>query len=294
MKKAVDLSIIIVSYNTWKLTDQCLESIFTSLANTSISYEVIVVDNASKDRSPELIKKHYPAVRLLSNKENAGYGKGNNQGIRAATGSVVLLLNSDILVLDQAIEKLYRFFMTLPAKSIAGGKLFNPDYSPQDSCGPGYTLPVIFTALFLKGDHLHLTRYSPNEVRSVDWVMGACIVARRADFTAVGGFDENIFMYMEEIDWQYRAKQQGYGIIFYPQAHFIHKGAASSSGHRTPILNVFQGLKYFYKKHYSLAANLTLQVLLVYKSLLAIGLFTLLNRKNDQKLYVTALKLALS
>ena len=121
MKKAVDLSIIIVSYNTWKLTDQCLESIFTSLANTSISYEVIVVDNASKDRSPELIKKHYPAVRLLSNKENAGYGKGNNQGIRAATGSVVLLLNSDILVLDQAIEKLYRFFMTLPAKSIAGG-----------------------------------------------------------------------------------------------------------------------------------------------------------------------------
>jgi len=294
MKKEIDLSIVIVSYNTWKLTDQCLNSIYMSLANTSIAYEVIVVDNNSTDRSPELIKKHYSAVRLLSNKENAGYGKGNNQGIRAANGSVVLLLNSDILVLDQAIEKLYRFFITLPQKSVAGGKLFNSDYSPQDSCGPGYSLPVIFTALFLKGDHLHLTRYSPDRVRSVDWVMGACIMARRRDFESVGGFDENIFMYMEEIDWQYRAKEKGYKIVFFPHAHFVHKGAASSSGHRTPILNVFGGFKYFYKKHYGLLANLILRVLLVYKSLLAICLFTLLNRKKDQKLYIEALKIALS
>jgi|SRR3989344_5558850 len=294
MKKEINLSIIIISYNTWKLTDQCLSSIFMSLAGTLISYEVIVVDNASQDRSGELIKKHYPTVRLLDNYENVGYGKGNNQGIQAARGAVVLLLNSDILVLDQAVEKLYQFFITLPAKSITGGKLFNLDYSPQDSCGPGYTLPVIFAALFLKGDHLHVTRYSPDKVRSVDWVMGACIMARRVDFGAIGGFDENIFMYMEEIDWQYRAKRLGYRIVFYPHAHFIHKGAGSSSGHRTPILNVFQGLKYFYKKHYNLAENIILRVLLVYKSLLAIGLFTILNRKNDQKLYFTALKMALS
>lgn len=294
MKKRIDLSIVIVSYNTKKLLETCLRTVYEGVNTTTVSCEVIVVDNASTDGSWEMVEKQYPGVRLIRNDTNRGFGTGNNQGIAEAHGEVILLLNSDIEVLDGAIEKLYQFFLTRPEKSVAGGKLFYPDRTPQTSCGPSYTLTNIFITLLLKGDYFNITRYSPNDIKKVDWVMGACMMMRKKAFSGIGGFDEGIFMYMDEIDWQYRAQKMGYRTYFYPDAHFIHVGAASSQGRTSPILNVFRGFLYYYHKHYDGYKVYLLRTILVLKALLAIGLFTIMGKKNDQRLYKEALKIAVS
>lgn len=293
-RKRVDLSILIISYNTKELLDKCLRSIYQSHSTDNLRYEVIVIDNASTDGSVELVKELYPQVSLIENSVNSGFGKANNQGIKIAQGKYILFLNSDIEVLGDAIGKLYQCILTLPQKSGIGGKLFNPDKSPQPSCGPVYSLWHIFTALFLKGDYLNLTRYSPKVIKKVDWVMGACILLPANAFREVGGFDEGIFMYMEEIDWQYRAKRQGYQMLFYPDAHFIHVGAGSSQTRATPILNVFRGFLYYYKKHFPGWRLYVLRVMLVFKATVAIVLFMLLQKKADQKMYFEALKISVS
>ncbi|RJR30286.1 glycosyltransferase family 2 protein [Candidatus Microgenomates bacterium] len=289
--KSIDLSIIIISYNTKALTIRCLESIYKSFTDSHVSFEIVVVDNNSTDGSGAAISKNFPKVRLIKNQENAGFGKANNQGIKAAHGEILLLLNSDTEVIGRGIEQLYRFLITQQAKTIVGGKLFNLDKTPQDSCGPAYTLPMIFVALFLKGDYLHLTRYSPDTVKKVDWVMGACMMMAKRAFDDFGFFDEGIFMYMEEIDLQHRAKLKGYQVIFFPDAYFYHKGAASSEGRAAPIINVFRGLLYFYKKHYSKWQLFILRVLLYCKALLGIVLFGLLGKKYDRNPYKEALTL---
>lgn len=285
----INLSIIIVSYNTKKLLTDCLTSIGESFKDSIVKYEIIVIDNNSTDGSYEVIKKGFPKIKVIQNQTNVGYGRANNQGIKAAKGEVILLLNSDTLVRERGIERLYRFLMTQDKKTIVGGKLFNVDTTPQDSCGPAYTLPVIFEALFLKGDYRHTTRYSPDNMCEVDWVMGACLMAYKETFSEVGFFDEAIFMYMDEIDFLYRAKQKGYRILFFPDAHFIHLGSGSSKGRETPIINVFKGFIYFYKKHYSIFQQIILRILLVLKSVLGIIFFSILNKKYDRNLYIRAL-----
>lgn len=294
MKTHSDLSIIIVSYNTRELLSRCLRSIFASLAGSRLQFEVIVVDNHSSDGTPALLAKTFPQVRLIKNPDNFGFARGNNQGIAAARSATILLLNSDTEVLDKGINELYLFFKTLPHNSIVGGRLFNLDGSPQPSCGPAYSLLHIFIALFLKGDYVGMTRYSPKAVKQVDWVMGACIMMEKSTFTAVGGFDESIFMYMEEIDFEYRAKLKGSRIFFCPQAKFIHVGAGSSQGRETPILNVFRGFLFYYKKHRSAVELFILRILLLLKSISAIFLFSLLNKKTDRNLYIKAFKIAKS
>ena len=265
----MDLSIIIPSYNTKQLLSRCLDSIFQSLKNAHFSYEVIVVDNASKDGSIELLNKKYPQVIKILNKENIGYGKANNQGIQKARGTYVLLLNSDIQVLDGAIEKLFAYSNSHPNEFV-GGKLLNEDHSPQASCGPLYTLPVVAIMLFAKGDDWKVTRYSPEKIQKVDWVSGACLIGKKQLFLDVGLFDESIFMYMEEIDFLYRAKHKGYTVFFHPDARFVHTGAASSSTKRMPVVNIYRGLLYFYRKHMSIIEQRVLVALLALKAWMVI------------------------
>lgn len=286
----MDLTIIIPSFNTKVLLDRCLVSIQKSLHDAKITYEIIVVDNASKDGTIELLHKKYPRVHVLSNNKNLGYGKANNQGIRKARGNTILLLNSDIVVLDESIEKLWRFCQT-HEKNFIGGKLLNVDGNPQASSGPMYSLPVVFAMLFCKGDQLHLTRYSPDMVRTVDWASGACLMGQKAAFLDAGLFDEEIFMYMDEIEFLFRAKKLGYSVLFYPDARFLHVGAASSGSRRTPVVNIYRGLLYFYKKHYSPAAYLILRVLLRAKALAAIALGRIMGRQDLVATYEDAVRM---
>lgn len=286
----MDLSIIIPSFNTKDLLDRCLSSIYSGLKDSSLTFEIIVLDNASTDGSQPLLKEKYPRVIKIFNKDNIGYGKANNIGIRKAKGKYVLLLNSDIKVQNGAVNTLFES-VSAQAKIFAGGKLLNEDGSPQDSCGPTYTLPVVALMLFGKGDSLHITRYSPVTQKKVDWVSGACLMGSKDAFLDLGLFDENIFMYMEEIDLLYRAHLKGYTTIFVPDACFIHTGAASSGNKRRPVVNIYRGLLYFYRKHRSIIEQRLVWILLRSKAYSAIFLGRILGNRQLETIYAEALRL---
>ncbi len=270
----VDLSIVIVSYNTKKITQDCLNSVSRSLKNSKIKYETIVVDNDSKDGSQELLQAmaqdQTNNLTYLQTNTNLGFGRGNNYGVKQAKGNYVLLLNSDTIVLNRSIEKLFDFYLKNEENvQFLGAKLLNRDLTPQASAARFFTLPVVFASLLLKGDYYGLTRFSPNEFRQVDWISGACILCKKSLYQKLGGFDKDIFMYMEEVDLLYRAKKKGYNTFIYPPSQIIHLGSASSGGKTFPILQVYKGFLFFYKKHYSIISLFGLHLILKLKAAIA-------------------------
>lgn len=283
MAKNPALSVCILSFNTKKLTLECLESIYVF---DTVDVEVLVLDNNSSDGSVPAIRTQFPNVRLFSKKQNLGFSKGNNFLLKQSKGTYVLFLNSDIKVLDNGIENLLLCYQKNEKHvSFMGGKLFNANMSLQPSCGPFYTLPVVFSALFLRGDYWGLTRRSPNRFSVVDWVSGACIMTTKKIIDSVGGFDEAIFMYMEEIDLLYRARKKGLLTAFCPRARFIHYGSASSNGRTMPIVNVFSGFVYFYSKHYSKIAMFMLKGMLQLKACVGYGIGTITGNSYLKKTY---------
>lgn len=299
--KALDLSIIIISYNTCDITRACIESVMRSLKDSDMSYEIVVVDNDSQDGSAkmllELNKQHDSIITLVLNSENIGFGRANNLGASKASGKHLLLLNSDTIVLDHAIEKLYRFTSKDSGHRFVGAKLLNADKSPQDSCGPLYSPLVVFVHLLLMGDRwpngIRFTRTSPTTTKQVGWVSGACIMCSKEDYLALGGFDEEIFMYMEEIDLLKRAKERRMDTYFYADASIIHLGSASSGGKRTfPILQVYRGLLYYYRKHYGKTSQSMLKTMLQLKALLGIAIGRLTGSTYLTQTYEKALALS--
>lgn len=299
--KKPDLSIVIVNFNTRKITQHCIESIYKSfrLYKTAGApkFEIILIDNASlKDDSvtffTEYAKKHSNIV-FVANQSNTGFGPANNQGVALAHGEYVLLLNSDTIILKDAIHKLFEYYVKFQnTKHFVGPKLLNRDMTPQPSAAPFYTLPVVFGALFLRGDYWGLTRYSPKKIREVGWVSGACIMMRKNYFEKVGGFDETIFMYMEEVDLLYRALKMGMKTYFYPKSRLVHLGSASSGGKTFPILQVYRGFLFFYKKHYSVSATFLLRFLLRLKAGTAWILGYIINNNYLKQTYAEAFKVA--
>ena len=266
-----NISIIIVSYNTKQITKNCLNSIIKSFKNSKINYQIIVIDNDSKDGSVEFLKtfskKHPNNFKLILNNENTGFGKANNQGVKIADSDYILLLNSDTVTLDDSIEKLIKYYKKNEGVvHFAGAKLFNKDMTPQPSTAPFFTPLIVFAALFLRGDYWGLTRSSPNIEKKVDWVSGACILTKKEYYNKINGFDEGVFMYMDEVDLLYRASLKGLNTYFFPEAKFIHIGFASSGSKSYPVIQVFRGLIYFYKQHYSKWAFYWLLIMLKLKA----------------------------
>lgn len=294
----LDLTIIIISYNTKETTINCLNSVVKSLKNSPIKYEVLVVDNASVDGSRDEIQnfklktQNKSQIQIIQNSQNVGFAKANNQAVKLAEGTHILLLNSDTVVLDDAISKMYNFYIQNPHVHFLGPKLFNNDLTPQASSAPFYTLPVVFAALFLKGDHWGASRSSPDKIIETDWVSGACIMTKKDFYDKISGFDEKIFMYMDEVDLLYRAKKAGYSTYFYPHAHFIHLGSASSNGKTYPILQVYKGFLYFYRKHYSRTSLILLKIMLQLKALIALIIGYIIKSEYLKKTYAEAFKLA--
>lgn len=287
----VDLSIIIISYNTKNLTEACLTSTIRSLKESTLTSEIIVVDNVSTDGTREMLKKKFPKVTTILNKENVGFGRGNNQGIMRARGEYILLLNSDTVVLNNALSKLVSFGRQHP-NAFIGPKLLNPDRTPQRSCGPFFSLPVVFAVLFLKGDHIGLTRWSPHKARKVDWVSGACMLAPKKLFMQDLLFDEHIFMYMEEIDLLMRAKAKGYPTYFYPRSLIVHLGAASSTSKRKgPVLNIYRGFLYLYGKHGTPFSRSMIRLMLKMKALFAWVVGLLLGKEFLKETYEEAYRM---
>lgn len=295
--KTPDLSIVIVSYNTKKITEDCLESINRSLTGTKIKYEIVLIDNNSQDGSQKLLETISRDVKnnlvYKQSGENLGFGRGNNLGVKMAQGKYVLLLNTDVIVLNRAIEKLYNFYVeNEELVHFLGAKLLNRDLTPQPSACRFFTLPVVFATLLLKGDYWGLTRSSPNKFCQVDWISGACIMTTKKHYQRLGGFDKDIFMYMEEVDLLYRAKKLGLNTFFYPDSQIIHLGSASSNGKTFPILQVYKGFLFFYKKHYSIFYLLILHVILKLKALIAYLVGRIKGNQYLIETYEQAFKLA--
>jgi GT2 family glycosyltransferase len=255
----MDLSILIVNYNTCELTIECLRS--TLLSSTSYEYEIIVVDNSSKDNSVFEIKKHFPHIHLIENTHNVGFSKANNQAMNLATGRYVLLLNSDTIVQTSTIQTMMDFMENHNNVGASGCKIVLPDGSLDKACKRGFPTPRAsfyyafgFSRLFPNVPYFNeyqLGYLDADEEYPVDCLVGAFMLVRRAAIDQVGKLDEEFFMYGEDIDWCYRIKQAGWDIYYYPRTSIVHFKGASSRRKPYKIIYEFHRAMYlFHKKHY--------------------------------------------
>lgn len=273
--KSMDLSIIIISYNTEKITKKCLDTICDSLStDPKLKAEIIVLDNASTDGSLKMLHNYankHKDLKVIASRKNLGFGPGNNEAAGQASGEYLLFLNSDTEALEDAVPQLYNQFLT-SGYSFAGAKLLNKDLTNQPSVGRFYTPLVAFAALFLFADYYHFTRFSPNRNQKADWVSGACFITKATDYKDLQGFDPEIFMYFEEVDLFYRAHLNGLTTGFLHEPTFIHLEGASSKSRTQPILKVYEGYIHFYRKHYSPLHLKLIQYMLQLKAIIALTL----------------------
>lgn len=228
------ISVVIINYNTCDLLRDCL----SSMVHLAEIMDIWVVDNASTDGSVEMIKEQYPTVNLIVNNENLGFVKANNQAFEKVKGEFVILLNSDTVVHSGWLDALRNAFSN-PHVGAACPQLLNEDGSIQPSWGrfPSVWSEFIFQSYLYKlfpfrmawGKRIHpiLSReYSTRH--PVDWGSAACLAVRREAMQRVGGLDEEIFMYGEDVEWCWRIRQAGYQILFTPQAKVTHLSGKSS------------------------------------------------------------------
>jgi hypothetical protein len=247
----VDLSIVIVSWNVRHHLQGCLQSIRsakTRLASEQVAdrgiaprtghprLEVIVVDNGSSDGSVEMVRDEFPSVRLIANQDNRGFSAANNQGISAAAGRYVLLLNPDTEIVDDALAKLVAFADEHPRVGMVGPQLLNPDGSVQSSRRRCPNLAIAFLeSTWLEPyaprgvlDWYYILDRPDDQIQDVDWITGAAMLAHREGIEEVGLLDEGFFMYSEELDWCRRFREAGWGVVYLPTAQIVHHVGKSS------------------------------------------------------------------
>lgn len=254
----LDLSVVVVSYNTSELTIQCLQSVFTQ---NHVDYEVIVVDNASSDGSANQIKQNFPQVALIENNENKGFASANNQAIQLARGRYILLLNSDtVLLSEDSFSKMIAFMDKRQDAGISGCKVTKPNGRLDWPCKRSFQTPSVFFFRSMGLDRLfpnhrkfgkyHLTYLDENETHEVDAITGAFFMIRRETVQDIGLLDEKLFMYSEDMDWCVRAKQRKWKVFYYPQVQIIHfKSRSSKKRSNKMIYWWYYSTWYVYKKH---------------------------------------------
>jgi GT2 family glycosyltransferase len=259
----MDVSIVIVNYNQKNLLNVCLKGIIRIAPK--LNYEIIVVDNASKDKSQEMIKNWQLKIsnfKYILNEKNKGFGAGCNQGIRISDGKYILILNPDIIVLENSIEKLYEFMEKNKDVGIVGPKLLNPDKTIQSSC---YRFPVwyipILRRTFLgnlswakkKIDYYSMSDFDHLKEKDVDWLLGAALMIRKEMLNQIGLFDERFFLYFEDVDLCKRAKIAGFRVVYYPFSEMFHYYQRTSARgifslfSKITWIHILSGIKYFLK-----------------------------------------------
>lgn len=233
----MDLSIIIVSYNTRVLTLECLQSIFEQTSN--VEFEVIVIDNNSNDESTNAIAERFQQVRLIASKENHGFARANNLASHHARGEYLLLLNPDTVVLDHAIEKLLSFAKTYPDAGIYGGRTIFSDGNLNPTCCFGkMTIWSLFCRAFgFSKMFKNTTLFNPesygswkrDSIKQVDIITGCFFLLKRDLWNQLNGFNPVFFMFGEEVDFCIRASELGCKPFFTPDATIVHYGGASEN-----------------------------------------------------------------
>lgn len=233
----IDLVVSIINHKNRDLLRELLRSI--ELHTHRISYEVFVVDNASRDGSVEMVRSLYPWVHVLSNDHPMGFASNNNRVLHLAQSRYLILLNDDMLLLNDALDRMVAFMDANPSAGAVGCRLLNTDGTLQRSCWRQYPSPkTLFIDLF------YLSRWSPGlcwvrdfdvsiqstgEPVEVDYLLGACLMVRQQVIDQIGPLDENFFMFLEETDWCYRIRQRGWRVFWVPDGEITHYGQQSVS-----------------------------------------------------------------
>jgi len=229
-----NLSIVVVSYNTVEMTKSCLKSIYDNLG--SLSVQVIVVDNDSKDTSVEMIRSDFPQVNLIENKENLGFAAANNQGFKIASSELILLLNSDTVVLGSVISASVNYMYNNPDVGAFGCRVLNSDKSVQLTCSQFPTHLNLILILFgldrlsypkFFGKY-QLKHWNRDSERDVDVISGCYLMTKQTILNQVGELDEDFFFFGEETEWCYRVKQAEWKVRFSPVGEIIHHGGGSA------------------------------------------------------------------
>jgi len=260
----VDLSFIIVNWNTCALLLDCIASIFATVPD--LTHEVIVVDNGSTDGSPDAVRRRFgDAVHLIENPENRGFARANNQALRTARGAYVVLLNSDTVLREGAIRELVRFLSAHPSAAMAGPAMVDEHGHLQNSFDnfPGLASELLNKSLLRL---LFPGRYAGRAAQggrpfAVDSLIGACIVVRRAAIEQVGLLDEDYFFFLEETDWCLRMRRAGWSVYHVPGACIVHLQGQSKK--RRPALawiEYYRSLYLFFRKHRPMRVYLALRV----------------------------------
>jgi N-acetylglucosaminyl-diphospho-decaprenol L-rhamnosyltransferase len=262
MTAAPRLSIVIVSFNTRDDLERCLEAL--AAAPPAASHEIVVVDNASSDGSPEAVRTRWPSVRVLVQPENTGFARANNIGIRASSGALVLLLNSDTLVPPGAIDTLMARLAAHPEAAVAGPRLVDARGEVELSFGSMISPAAELRQKVLVA--LHHRRCGPvsrfvarttSRERLVDWVSGAALLVYRRDAELAGLLDERYFLYTEDVDFCAALRARGRRILFAPAATVVHlRGRSRAAAPATMNVAYRRSQLAFYEKHHPRWAGL--------------------------------------
>ena len=260
-----DLSIIIVNYCTYNYTKQTIESVINK--KHTFNYEIIVIDNASNDNSLENLKKDYSneisegLIKFIANKENKGFAHANNLALKQTNSKYILLLNSDTEIINDCLDKCYKFMDDDENIGALGCKVMLPNGTLDKACRRSYPdVHVSFyrmtglSHIFPKSKRFNkynLTYLDENGIYNVDCITGAFMLIRNEVITQIGLLDESFFMYGEDIDYCYRIKENGWKVIYYGKAEIIHyKGASSKKQKSRLIYEFYNSMQIFYNKHY--------------------------------------------
>ena len=260
----LQVSIIIVTYNTLGITRQCIDSIYGH--TEGVDFEVIVIDNASSDGTRQVLEND-SRIRYIYSSENLGFGRANNLGMQKAKGEYLFLLNSDTLLLNNAVRILYEAAESYTGKlGVMGTILLDRRQQPTHSFGRFITicnsLSDPFERIYCRLTHKKSEIYNPEIPESpvkVEYVSGADMFLPKPVFEITGGFDSDFFMYAEDAEWQYRMAKAGYDRVIIPEPRIIHlEGASDASTRRewsyTRLYNAMSSRMIYIRKHYSRAA----------------------------------------
>jgi len=289
---STDLSIIIVNYNAKRFLTDCLLSIYNTVKH--VTYEIIVIDNNSNDSSIDSIKKRFPKVKLIINKDNLGYARANNQGIKIARGNLILLLNPDTVVLNESIQKMVTYARKNKDVGIIGCRVVNPGNKLQwDSCG-SFLTPLSFLLKesgfekVFPNNHFfgrRLMRYwHRNSSRAIDWVSGVCMLIKKEVIKDIGMLDERYFAYMEDMDFCRQARQKKWQIYFLSNAEIFHNSSASwkqRSGEH--LLTSLTSEKKYFNKYYQQLGVVLFKIFHLYGSYLKLFINIFINNRIKAK-----------
>lgn len=265
MTKNLDLSIVILSFNTKVLLEECLRSVTQSNFG-SFTAETIVVDNSSTDQSPAIVAKKFPEVTLIALTQNLGFAAGNNIGIKKSQGRYVLLLNSDTRLNKSALKTMIEFMDKHAEAGAVTCKLLLTNGQMDPACHRGFPTPWASLTYFVGLEKLfpqsrlfgqyHEGYKDLTKVHEIDSPSGAFFLIRREAANRVGLLDEDFFMYGEDLDWAYRLREAGFKIFFNPVVTVLHRKKQSGRANIDPQVRketeryFFDSMRLFYKKHY--------------------------------------------